>query len=563
MSALAQARTHAVHAPAALRGGMPLQRPHQSGPAERAAKADGVPEWTQQADTLALAAKVLGSAGQPLDPPTRALMSARFGCDLSGVRVHHDAAAAHSAAALQAQAYTFGNRIVFGEGRYRPHQPAGRWLLAHELAHTRQQDGREAAVPAAAAETQAAAEAEADRAANLVTAEPARLPSLGRLGRRLIQRLSLGAGISIGVGVAVGLGVVAALIAGLVQRSRRLMHWETKVADAQLVDDPSNTPPTSTISLPENTRLVVVDEGANQPFNRAEARWVQVRVAVGPFANKVGWVQRSQIESRPETAELTPEQANEVFAVLSHANIMTNQGEAPIPFHYPPDGCYSRAHRMEEMLTEMGYASEKVFALAGKKPLVADTPYGSDVEGQKVTWAWHVAPIVKVRDPQRGLVETVIDPSLYERPITLEQWEGLMGDSSTYTRLSLSQVREQMRSGELGQHERVAVTAPRYTYNPGDLQRDETRPDAESEDVAARPRITAYTHEAPVHELAAFIRRQLRNAVVSVTAIIARIRSATHEVRQLFRQQFMRLLNELRQRIAPTDASQVDQELNQ
>jgi len=56
--------------------------------------------------------------------------------DFSQVRVHTDARAAESAAAVRAKAYTFGRDIVFGPGEYAPSTEAGRRLLAHELAHT-------------------------------------------------------------------------------------------------------------------------------------------------------------------------------------------------------------------------------------------------------------------------------------------------------------------------------------------------------------------------------------------------------------------------------------------
>jgi hypothetical protein len=511
--------------------------------------------------------EVLSSPGQALDSGTRAFMETRFRQDFSHVRVHTDERAAESARAVSAHAYTVGEHIAFGSGRYAPQRPAGRWLLAHEMAHTRQQPRvttdlpqTPLGVPGSASETEANRAAESVAVAHSRAARP---PVLTQLHSAILQRLSLGEGIGIGVGIAAGLAAIGGLVAGLIARSRRLMHWETKVPDVPMVDDPGQSRPTSTIVLPENTRLVIVDEGANRPFNRGDQHWVEVRVTVGPFLNKVGWVQRNQLESRPETEEISPEQASEIFTALAHANIATTEGEAPIPFHYPPDGCYARAHRMEELLTEMGYGSEKVFALSGKRPLVAETQYASDVEGHQVTWAWHVAPIVKVRDPQRGLIETVLDPSLYERPISLTDWEGLMGDSRTFTRLSLSEVREQMRSGELTKHERVAVTAPRYTYGPGDLPHDETHEEAEAEDVAVRPRITVYTHEAPVHELAAFIRRQLHNAVVDATAILRAIRATTRAVRLAFKAQFVRLLKELRQHISSSEADQVDSALEQ
>jgi hypothetical protein len=82
---------------------------------------------------------VLRSPGQMLDERTRFDMSARLGHDFSRVRVHTDQAAASSARALGARAYTIGRDIVFGAGEYHPHTTTGDRLLAHELAHVAQQ----------------------------------------------------------------------------------------------------------------------------------------------------------------------------------------------------------------------------------------------------------------------------------------------------------------------------------------------------------------------------------------------------------------------------------------
>lgn len=82
---------------------------------------------------------VLNSSGQPLDPVTRTFMEPRFGYDFSGVRVHRDAKAAGSAAAVNALAYTVGRSVVFGAGQYVPQSDSGRRLIAHELAHVIQQ----------------------------------------------------------------------------------------------------------------------------------------------------------------------------------------------------------------------------------------------------------------------------------------------------------------------------------------------------------------------------------------------------------------------------------------
>jgi Domain of unknown function (DUF4157) len=82
---------------------------------------------------------VVGSSGRPLDPGVRSSMESALGHDFGDVQVHNDGAAAASAKSVQAQAYTVGNHVVFGEGRYQPETNEGRRTLAHELTHVVQQ----------------------------------------------------------------------------------------------------------------------------------------------------------------------------------------------------------------------------------------------------------------------------------------------------------------------------------------------------------------------------------------------------------------------------------------
>jgi hypothetical protein len=55
------------------------------------------------------------------------------------VRVHTGPLAEESARALDAQAFTIGQDVFFDKDRYDPRTRRGRWLLAHEVAHTVQQ----------------------------------------------------------------------------------------------------------------------------------------------------------------------------------------------------------------------------------------------------------------------------------------------------------------------------------------------------------------------------------------------------------------------------------------
>ncbi len=62
-----------------------------------------------------------------------------FRHDFSGIRVHADDRAGEAARAVKAQAFTVGQDLVFGTGRYAPTSSDGQRLLAHELTHSLQQ----------------------------------------------------------------------------------------------------------------------------------------------------------------------------------------------------------------------------------------------------------------------------------------------------------------------------------------------------------------------------------------------------------------------------------------
>lgn len=86
-------------------------------------------------------AQPITSGGEPLSRAVRDYFEPRLGADLGAVRIHGGAAAAASARQFAARAYTYGQHIVVGSPGLDPDAPAGRHLLAHELAHTVQQSG--------------------------------------------------------------------------------------------------------------------------------------------------------------------------------------------------------------------------------------------------------------------------------------------------------------------------------------------------------------------------------------------------------------------------------------
>ncbi|HTS30928.1 MAG TPA: DUF4157 domain-containing protein [Bryobacteraceae bacterium] len=87
----------------------------------------------------AIVERVLRSPGRLLDSATRRFFEPRFGRRFDDVRVHTGPEAQESARAIQANAYTAGDHVVFADGQYSPDTEHGKQLLAHELTHVVQQ----------------------------------------------------------------------------------------------------------------------------------------------------------------------------------------------------------------------------------------------------------------------------------------------------------------------------------------------------------------------------------------------------------------------------------------
>lgn len=87
-----------------------------------------------------------------------------------------------------------------------------------------------------------------------------------------------------------------------------------------------------------------------------------------------------------------------------------------IPFDYPKNGCYARAHEMVQLLEKKKVIAGKAFIEGDLKVPSTHTPEGY------VKWDYHVAPLVLVKT-EDGNIPYVIDPSIFDRPVTLKYWQ--------------------------------------------------------------------------------------------------------------------------------------------
>jgi hypothetical protein len=105
-------------------------------------KIDGAGYGVQASPSLVSSIGASQGGGSPLPHSTRHFMENAFSTDFSRVRVHTDGKASEMSRDINAKAFTTGSDIYFKSGEYNPDTSKGSHLLAHELTHVVQQEGR-------------------------------------------------------------------------------------------------------------------------------------------------------------------------------------------------------------------------------------------------------------------------------------------------------------------------------------------------------------------------------------------------------------------------------------
>jgi hypothetical protein len=88
-----------------------------------------------------------------------------------------------------------------------------------------------------------------------------------------------------------------------------------------------------------------------------------------------------------------------------------------IAWNYKQDGCYARAHLMARRFEAEGIRVDKAWIKGHLNILDPQNP---------ISWNFHVAPLVYVQMPNGKMEKMVIDPSLFDKPITLDEWDKKM-----------------------------------------------------------------------------------------------------------------------------------------
>jgi Glutaminase len=262
------------------------------------------------------------------------------------------------------------------------------------------------------------------------------------------------------------------------------------------------------------------------------------------------------MQANVEQQELSPDQAQALFKDLARLKfVSTQEQKMGVPFRFPVDGCHLRAHLMSQRLTQLGYASRKVFAVARSDAgLAVPTPYAGDRkagEQPHVEWVFHVAPVVEVMMDGGRTELRVLDPAIASGPIPVSVWTRLMNpgdfklmDSASATGLILGNRSDEgvgVGDGHIPPEKRqvprgmnVAFVAPRDMIEPADLVDPRTPESAQNYMENQRGALTDYARAARAHEMAAFLRQEIASPAPSAAKIIQMLRSTARDARLIF-----------------------------
>ena len=110
---------------------------------------------------------------------------------------------------------------------------------------------------------------------------------------------------------------------------------------------------------------------------------------------------------------VTPEKAQQLFTLVAN--------QPQIPFTFPDDGCWGRAHEMCRLIIANGVQPRKVWIYGNLRVATRNSPDCS------VSWGWHVAPTLLINSGGSSQVD-VIDPSMFSTPVPQVTWAGAQND---------------------------------------------------------------------------------------------------------------------------------------
>ena len=137
------------------------------------------------------------------------------------------------------------------------------------------------------------------------------------------------------------------------------------------------------------------------------------------------------------------------IVTLNDANLLfdTMAAQNDLAFGFPQDGCYARADLMIRRMQAMGVIASKIW---NERGVTVASPYGysglyeggslksvdtikaTDLQYTgEITWDYHVAPYIYVKQKDGSVTPMVIDPSLFGGPVSVDERLSVQKGSKT------------------------------------------------------------------------------------------------------------------------------------
>ncbi len=170
---------------------------------------------------------------------------------------------------------------------------------------------------------------------------------------------------------------------------------------------------------------------------------IDVRVAAGGALVSVAAPSPEAAPPKPKGAAVTLTRAKELYRLVSAKTCCPASAPSPcIPFQYPNDGCWGRAHEMVRLMLADGAEPEKVWIYGNLHVISANKP------DCNVYWGWHVAPTLNVKVGAASM-KYVIDPSMFAEPVTQSTWVAAQNDASAQLAATTAAVFYRAKDGTL------------------------------------------------------------------------------------------------------------------
>jgi len=119
--------------------------------------------------------------------------------------------------------------------------------------------------------------------------------------------------------------------------------------------------------------------------------------------------------------ELSAKKVDDLFSEIMKLDLL---------YDYPEAGCEDRAHAIGDYLESKGISYNKILATPESGKLLYPKEATNLIDGFQ-GWRFHVAIVVDIQMPSGEIEKRVIDPTLADKTLSIDQWKAKQNKNSS------------------------------------------------------------------------------------------------------------------------------------